>query len=244
MRQGRKDKETKMKLDYDSKFFMDNMMGPNAVRILDELCEYFTLKRGARILDLGCGKGLTSIYLAERFEAQMFATDLWISATENYGRFEEAGMEKQIVPIHADACGLPYAQRYFDAVVSVDSYHYFGTGAEFMDRSVAPLVKEGGVIAVAVPGLKKEPDGGIPDELRPFWEDEMTLAFHSPGWWKALWEKAERIGELRCVSMGSHAQAWKDWLKCDNPYARHDVEMMAAEGGNYFDTIGLVAKVK
>ena len=35
-----------------------------------------------KILDLGCGKGLTSIFLAKEFGVQVYATDLWITAAE------------------------------------------------------------------------------------------------------------------------------------------------------------------
>lgn len=34
----------------------------------------------------------------------------------------------RVIPIHADANELPYADEYFDAIVSIDAYHYFGTG--------------------------------------------------------------------------------------------------------------------
>jgi len=36
------------------------------------------------------------------------------------------------VPVHADANELPYADEYFDAVVSVDAYLYFGRDAEYL----------------------------------------------------------------------------------------------------------------
>ena len=65
--------------------------------------------------------------------------DLWITATENYARFRELGLDGRIVPIHADALSLPYAEGFFDGIVSVDSYHYFGTGEGFASQNLAPL---------------------------------------------------------------------------------------------------------
>ena len=79
-----------------------------------------------RVLDLGCGRGLTSAYLADTFGVQVFALDLWIPATENYLRFRELGLDSRIIPLHGDAWNMPFAEEYFDAVVSIDSYHYFG----------------------------------------------------------------------------------------------------------------------
>jgi len=100
------------------------MMGPNAMKILEELTELpgmLELKPGMRVLDLGCGRGLTSIFLAKEFGVQVFATDLWITASENFARFKEAGMDQRIIPIHADAADLPYAEEYFDAIISIDA---------------------------------------------------------------------------------------------------------------------------
>ncbi len=64
-------------------FLMENMMGPNSAVILNELLSKFSLPHQGNILDLGCGKGLTSIVLAQQTNAKIFALDLWIDAMEN-----------------------------------------------------------------------------------------------------------------------------------------------------------------
>ncbi|MEG1641717.1 MAG: class I SAM-dependent methyltransferase [Synergistaceae bacterium] len=84
---------------YDKKFLLENMMGPNAMLVLEEALRPVTFKEGMRVLDLACGKGLTSIFLAREFGVNVFAVDLSVSATENYERFRAFGLEKQIVPI-------------------------------------------------------------------------------------------------------------------------------------------------
>jgi ubiquinone/menaquinone biosynthesis C-methylase UbiE len=38
-------------------------MGPEPDVLLEEMCDYLNLRPGMRVLDLGCGKGLTSISL-------------------------------------------------------------------------------------------------------------------------------------------------------------------------------------
>ena len=104
-------------------------MGPSVIRLLDEA--NLPRKKGMRILDLGCGKGLSSLYLAKEYDVTVFAADLWISPTENYEFFRSLGIEEQIFPIYADANALPFAEGFFDAVISVDAYHYFGAEAGF-----------------------------------------------------------------------------------------------------------------
>ena len=56
---------------YDKQFLLENMMGPNALKILEELTEGIKLTSDMKILDLGCGKGLTSIFLAKEFGVQV-----------------------------------------------------------------------------------------------------------------------------------------------------------------------------
>lgn len=224
---------------YDECFLKENMMGPNAMKIIEEVSESLNLKKGMRVLDLGCGKGLTSIFLAKEYGVTVFATDLWISATENYERFKAMGLEGKIVPIHAEAHALPYADEFFDIAVSVDAYHYFGIEKDYLTKHLAPLVKKGGQIAVAVPGLKQEFTQGVPEELLPYWFEEMN--FHSCDWWADLWKISDLIRVDECKALNCFAEAWQDWLSCDNEYARGDIEMMKAEGGKYFNLVSMIA---
>lgn len=227
---------------FSQEFLYDNMMGPNCVLILEELMQKLQIDSSMRILDLGCGTGLTSIYLAKKYKAQIFATDLWINPTENFKRFCTFGVENQIVPIHAEAHELPYPEDYFDAVISIDSYHYYGHETNYLDKHLVPLLKPDGVIAIAIPGLQKDLGNSIPTALQPFWQENMN--FYSCTWWKNLWEQSINVDVQEIYSLYCHEQAWKDWLACNNPYAVSDREMMKAEKGEYFNTIGIIAKRK
>ncbi len=228
---------------YTSEFAKQNMMGPNALRIVEELMEGERVEKGARILDLGCGTGLTSMFLAKKYDATVFAVDLWIGATENYERFRAFALDDRIIPLHAEAHELPFANEYFDIAVSVDSYHYFGCDEEYLPKYLDPLLKKSGKLIVGVPGLKKEFTTGVPPELVPYWQEDMN-SFHSCVWWKDLWSRDEAVTVDECTELRCTREAWADWLASGNPYAIDDIDMMAAEGGKYFSLVGIKATRK
>src|SRR5262249_22141196 len=80
---------------------------------------------GMKVLDLGCGRAVSSIFLHREFGVQVWATDLWFSAAENIQRIRDAGAEGGVFPLHADARSLPFAPDFFDAIVCIDSIPYF-----------------------------------------------------------------------------------------------------------------------
>jgi len=221
-----------------------NMMGPNAMRISEELASYLNIREGMRVLDLGCGCGLSTLMLARKYGVTVFAADLWIPPTENYERFKTVGIDDKAVPISADATkGLPFANEYFDILLSVDAYHYFGDTEEMLP-SLIPLVKKGGCIAIAVPGLKEEFGENVPDEMKPFWNDEMKRTIHSLDWWRNLWSRADGIELIVCREMDCCKQAWEEWLTSSNSYAIEDRGMMEAEAGKYFCFVQMTAQKK
>lgn len=227
---------------YDKDFLKANMMGPNSIKILEELLKDVNLDSSMRILDLGCGRGLTSVFLAREYGVKVFALDLWIEATENFERFKKAGVENLIVPIHADALNMPFADGYFDAVISVDAYHYVGNNDSFFSEKVRPLIKEGGIVAIAFPGMKYEVQDDIPEEMKPFWEEEALAMWHSINWWKPKFEN--KLNNLKMWEMSCFDEAWKDWLESDNPYAIEDRAMMSTDNGRYMNLIGITGTVK
>ena len=226
---------------YDMDFLQNAMMGPNAMRIMEEMAAFLPLAPGMRILDLGCGMGISSILLAEKYDVTVFAADLWISPTENAERFASLGLDTKIIPLLVDATKeIPFAHGYFDMIVSVDSYQYYGDN-ETMLPKLLPHVKEGGFVAVAVPGFTQGvPEGRLPEEVRPFWTPDWH--FYSCNWWQALWEKEPGITTIGPREMDSCKQAWDEWLQSSNPHAQDDLAMMEAGVRKYFNLIQIIGQ--
>ena len=197
---------------YNHNWVSKNWMGPNPLWLLEELCEHMDLRPGMKVLDMGCGKGLTSVFLAKEFGVAVFANDLWISATENFQRFEEAGVADLVYPIHAEAHALPFADGFFDAAIAIDSYQYFGADEMYFPCTFSKLVKPGGQFGIVVPGLKKEFKNGYPNTLKEHWEGEM-FSFHSKGWWRHLWQKTGLVEITACYDMEEPKEIWMPWAK-------------------------------
>jgi cyclopropane fatty-acyl-phospholipid synthase-like methyltransferase len=207
---------------YDKDFISKNLMGPNVIKIVEELSQHLILKEGMKILDLGCGSALSSIFLAKEFGVTVYATDLWISAEENFERIKAMNVEEKVIPIHADAHSLPYADTFFDGIVSFDSYHYFGTNERYLNDYLAKLVKKDGQIAFASPGFTHELSTEELYKLQPFWMCGKFLTFHSNEWWKNLWERSRVVDIIETFDLKCNSEAWEDWINSSNPTGQAD----------------------
>lgn len=226
---------------YDRHFINENMMGPNAMLILEELLENINFKNKSKILDLGCGKGLTSIFLAKEYNVNVYAVDLWIKATENYKRFQDLNIDNLIIPINADANNLPFANNYFDAIISIDSYHYFGNNDKYF-HYIKKFLKKDGIFLIAFPGMKYELHNNIPIEMKNIWEKEALDMWHCIDWWKPKFDNHlynMKIDEIKCFDI-----AWQDWLNCGNKYALEDKKMIEIDNGRFMNIIYIKGNLK
>jgi SAM-dependent methyltransferase len=231
--------------NYDPEWVLENQMGPNVLWLAESLTQKMSLKPGMRVLDMGCGKAVSSIFLAKEFGLQVWATDLWIKPNENWQRIKEAGMEDQVFPIHSNAHNLPYADEFFDALVSLDAYHYFGTDDLYLGWYYSRLVKPRGQIGIVVPGLVKELDAGLPEYLQPFWDWELW-SFHSPDWWRAHWEKSAKV-TVELADM--IPDGWQQWLLWEDVrYAQGisddlgEAEMLRMDAGRNLGFVRMLAR--
>lgn len=229
---------------FEDEFVNENMMGPNSMIVLENLLEDHPLTSHMRVLDLGCGKGLTSVYLAKEYGVQVFAVDLWISASDNYKRFKKMGLENQIIPIHADAMALPFAEDYFDAVISVDAYHYFGSNDMYFDTYLSKLLKKNALIAIAVPGMKEALNHCIPEEMKPYWDEASFATWNTCKWWEDLLSKSAGFGIKKIQEMHCFEEAWQGWLKTEHEHAVGDRPMMAMDNGRYMNLISIIGNRK
>jgi cyclopropane fatty-acyl-phospholipid synthase-like methyltransferase len=220
-------------------------MGPNALWLTEALSEVLDLAPGQHVLDLGCGRAASSIFLAREFGVSVVAADLWIAPAENLERILEAAVETLVVPVYADAHALPFESESFDVVVSLDAYHYFGTDTDYLEQLV-PVLRPNGIIGIVVPGVRDESDRAAADIA---FGDEARL-LHSPEWWRAHWE---RSGLVAVESATWLTDGWSDWLRWTElcvtrgvapqpDFARREVDMLRADQGRTFGFSRVVAR--
>lgn len=228
---------------YDRDWMILNSMGPNAVWITEFLSEAMSFKPGMKVLDLGCGKAMSSIFLAREFSAEVWASDLWIPAADNEKRIQEAGLADQIHAVHAEAHALPYETGFFDAIVSLDAYHYFGTDDLYLGY-LTKFLKQTGQLGMVSPGLSRDFDGDPPAHLHDGWHWDFA-AFHSHDWWRQHWE---RIGKVDVVTADWLVDGWRYWALwnrvCFRATAaddRGEADMVESDGGRNLGFVRLVA---
>ena len=214
---------------YKKYFTKEYLMGPNSFRLLDELILRSPEDvKFDRTLDLGCGYALTSLFIANETDTKhVYAFDLWISATENYTRIQNNRLEDKIIPIHGDAMEMPFAENYFDNIISVDAYHYFGCKEGVFADHILPYVKENGYVMIAVPGLKKQPQGELRQLFETWAEGDDSELFKTASWWENLLTKecgdhcSVEVKEAECYDI-----AWKEWFESGHEYGVRDKEFL------------------
>lgn len=214
--------------------------GANSLWLTEWLAEVVELRAGMRVLDLGCGRGASSIFLRREFGVEVWATDLWFSATERLERIRDVGLDDGVFPIHADARSLPFAAGFFDAIVSIDAFPYFGTD-DLYTSYLAQFVNPGGPIAIAGAGLVQEIDGPVPPELRDWWEPAMCC-LHSADWWRRHWERSGVLDVARADTMPDGWQVWLDWQRTACPDNRVEIETVESDQGRYLGYVRVVGR--
>ena len=214
--------------------------GANSLWMIEWLAEALDLRPGMRVLDLGCGRAASSIFLCREFGVQVWATDLWFSASENLRRIRDAGVEDGVFPIHADARSLPFAAEFFDAAVSIDSFMYYGTDDLYLSY-LARLVKAGGQVGIAGAGLLLEIEGPVPDHLRAWWEPSLWC-LHSPEWWRRHWERTGILAIERADTMPDGWKLWLDWQRVVYPNNGTELQAVEADRGRYLGYVRVVGR--
>lgn len=228
---------------YDIPQFTEKMMGPNPIKLTEELMLENRTPKGAVVCDLGSGQGITSAFLAQEYGFQVYACDLWSDPAEKQAFFDQFGLpHEQLIPVKVDALNLPFEPAFFDAVVSVDSYNYFGRDPNFLGQKLLPYVKPDGYLYFAIPGMKQDCHDHLPPELLLSWTPEQLEYMHDVAYWQHMISLTDGIEILSVAEMESNEEVWQDWLKQENEYAIGDRKSMDAGGGKYLNFIQIVLK--
>ena len=136
----------------------------------------------------------------------------------------------------------PSKDGFFDAIVSIDAWEYFGTDDHFLP-SLLRVLRPGGTIGMATPAMHRDVRdlGQIPEHIRTVvgWE---ALAWHPPNWWQQQWNLTGLVSDVRARAARS---GWNDWLRwarasAANPYSDEVVRMLTVDNGDLL-TFALVS---
>ena len=198
------------------------------------------LRPGMRVLDLGCGRASSSIFLRREFGVQVWASDLWFSVSENMQRIRDAGVEDGVFPIHVDARSLPFAEDFFDAIVCIDSFVYYGTDDLYLNY-LARLVKPEGPVGIAGAGLVKEIEGSVPDHLGAWWTQDVWC-LHSAAWWQRHWGRTGILDVEVADTLSDGWQFWRDWLRIIAPDNVIEIRALEADSGSHLGYVRMVGR--
>ena len=229
-------------------------MGPNVLWLTEALCEHMTLEPGMRVLDMGCGRGLSSVFLAKEFGVKVWANDLWINPNDIWKVACDAGFGDSICPIRAEARQLPYAAGFFDAIVSMDSYAYYGT-EDLYTSYITRFVKPGGQIGIVTAGLAQDFGESIPEHLmrpqengRVFWDPVECTCFHTTEWWRRHFERSNVVDVELAMDLEEACQLWAQFERARNGGGftgfPSDLETLERDNGRYLAFPMLVLRRK
>lgn len=217
--------------------------GANALWLTEWLAEVMHLRPGMRVLDLGCGRAMSSIFLRREFGVQVWATDLWFDPSENLQRIRDAGVEDGVFPMRSDARSLPFAAGFFDAVVSIDSFPYYGTDDRYLN-DIGRLVQPGGRIGIAQAGLRQELEGPVPAHLREWWFQDQLWCLHSATWWRQHWERTGILNLEVADTLPEGWRHWLGWLRRVAPDQTMEIGAMEADEGSHLGYIRVVGRLR
>lgn len=225
---------------YDPAWLVGLDMGPNPLWLLEDLAGDLDLRPGMKVLDLGSGKGATSVFLAREYGVDVVAADWWIPAQDAAAVFAEAGVADRVEAVRAEAHVLPFEPESFDAIVSIDAFEYFGTADGYLPYLVR-FLRPGGQLGIATPAMTQEVRelGEIPAHIRRVvgWE---AAAWHTAEWWRFHWGIT---GLVDVTSARLQDGAWRDWLLWTRVCASHRphsgqahqpvIDMLTEDAGRY-----------
>jgi len=232
-----------MKYKITDELIRQNNMGPDPIRLLEWNLQGITIPSGSKILDLGSGKGLTAVYLANEFDADVIALDKDVPPDDALETMLQCAPTRMPLPLKGDGRDLPFAKDFFDFILATDSFIYFGTDDLYVPY-IYQFLKSGGYLCFTVPGFNKDVagDSELPEYLRPFWADECWT-WHTKNWWKSHIERTGRLKVVKCEEMENSYEFWKEeTLKAQKQWLENDLPVIESDKGEYMGFIKMVAR--
>jgi SAM-dependent methyltransferase len=152
----------------------------------DDLIKMCKIRKGSRVLDVGCGPGFTAIHLAKRRGCKVVAIDFNKMMVER-AKENASSSKADIRFMVADAQKLPFKDNEFDAVIS-ESVTVFVPNRKKAIGEYVRVTKPGGFIGMNEIFWRKEPPKDLEGKVMKLFDLKNDILLLDG--WKALLQGA------------------------------------------------------
>ncbi|HEX2956809.1 MAG TPA: methyltransferase domain-containing protein [Chitinispirillaceae bacterium] len=194
---------------YNNAQLYDYFIGCGGLFLVVEMTRKMNLKPGDIVLDLGCGFGSASLYLAKTFGVTVIGVDFWFPPEKMNDRIHHEGLSNKVIPLNIDITqNIPFAENYFDAIFCMNSFFIYGENSDFIKKITGSL-KAGGTFCIGGECFNQEPTykrkEDIPEAYNFEWNwdawDTCFSKYHSPEWWRSKIEETGLLNIKYCKEL-------------------------------------------
>ncbi len=124
---------------------------------LGQLLDLIQLQAGDALLDLGCGAGVISEYIADRTGARVTGIEYSKPAVAA-ARERTAGRRSRLRFVHGDLGALDLPARTYDAAIMIDSIYWAPDTAETLTK-IADSLRPGARLAIVISVIDEKGEG-------------------------------------------------------------------------------------
>lgn len=221
---------------YTDNQIYENFIGCDGLYLIIKMIRHMNLKKGDIVLDLGCGMGTSSIYLAKNFDITVISVDFWNSPDKLAKRAGIEGLSDKIIPMQIDITqSIPFGECYFDAIFCMNSLFMFGEDIEFLKKLLRTL-KTGGTFCVGSECFNKEPAFAASTDIPGVYDFDFHWSvwegcyskYHSPKWWYLLLNSTELLDIKHCDELDDGFVLFEDFALKYNNYISEAVLAIGA----------------
>ncbi|MBI5807082.1 MAG: class I SAM-dependent methyltransferase [Ignavibacteriales bacterium] len=197
--------------DFMAKYVGLTVIHPGGLNATKELIDCLQINSGTRVIDIACGKGTTSLFIAEKYNCEVIGIDISKDLIEEANFLKKKkGLEQKVKFQVGDAIQLPFSDNEFDIAIS-----------QAMLVLVADKIK---TIKEAYRVVKK---GGKAGWLELSWKKEINKEF------------LEKVTNVLCAYCMTNVNTYNEWVEIFKKAGINDLIVKKGEnvGGNFFDMI-------
>ena len=185
------------------------VLHPGGLEKTDEMARMCGVGRGKRVLDVGCGKGVTACYLARKYGCVVVGVDASERMVE-YARelASRRGLGDRVSFKVADAHSLPFGDESFDIVIAECTTVMLDKERAF--REFLRVLKPGGCLDDLEMIWRREPPRELVERVREVWGGFETMTLEK---WVELLEEVGLV-DIRAVDFSDEIQSmWKAFIR-------------------------------